>query len=62
MLVVFRFVATVPIPGVDRRACRSCSTNQLLGLFNLFWAVALATASSIGMGVYPYITPSSSCS
>src|SRR5205085_5886904 len=36
MLVVFRFVAHVPIPGADPRALEAAfNSNRLLGFFNL---------------------------
>ena len=65
MLVVFRFVAHIPIPGVDPRRLEKAfkSSNQLLGLFNLFSGGALRRLSVAALGVYPYITASrSSCS
>ena len=59
MLVIFRFVAHVPIPGVDRAALSDLfQSNQLLGFMNLFSGGALANMSVAAMGVYPYITSS----
>ncbi len=59
MLVVFRFTAHIPIPGVDPNAVeRAVSQNQLLGLFNLFSGGALRRLSIAALGVYPYITAS----
>jgi len=59
MLVVFRFVAHIPIPGVDPRRLESAfSSSQLLGLFNLFSGGALRRVSIAALGVYPYITAS----
>jgi preprotein translocase subunit SecY len=59
MLVVFRFVAHIPIPGVDPSAIeRAVSSSQLLGLFNLFSGGALRRLSIAALGVYPYITAS----
>ena len=59
MLVVFRFVAHIPIPGVDPRALESAfNSNRLLGFFNLFSGGALRRVSIAALGVYPYITSS----
>src|SRR5204863_5188223 len=42
MLVIFRFTAHIPIPGVDPAAVeKAVSQSQLLGLFNLFSGGAL---------------------
>ncbi len=57
MLVVFRLVASVPIPGVDRQGLRDfIETNQLLGMLNLFSGGGLNNFSIAALGVYPYIT------
>ena len=57
ILVVFRFAAHVPIPGVDAEALRQLfQSNQLLGLLNMFSGGAMADFSVMAMGVYPYIT------
>src|ERR671911_3200055 len=59
MLVVFRFVASVPIPNVDREGLRSyIESNQLLGMLNLFSGSGLTNFSIVALGVYPYITAS----
>lgn len=57
MLVVFRFMAHIPVPGVDFQALRELfSNNQLLGMLNLFSGGGMADFSVVAMGVYPYIT------
>jgi preprotein translocase subunit SecY len=57
MLVVFRFIANVPVPGVNVEALRSLfESNQLIGMLNLFSGGALSSFSIAAMGVYPYIT------
>src|SRR5438093_2754065 len=57
MLVIFRFMSHVPVPGVDYAALQSLfSTNQLLGMLNLFSGGAMRQFSIVAMGVYPYIT------
>jgi preprotein translocase subunit SecY len=59
MLVVFRFVAHVPMPGVDLRALAELfEQNQLLGMLDLFSGGAMRNFSVAAMGVYPYITSS----
>src|SRR5215213_4945082 len=57
MLVVFRIVAHIPVPGVDlARLEQLLQENQLLGMLNLFSGSALRQFSIAAMGVYPYIT------
>ncbi|CAI7989700.1 Protein translocase subunit SecY [Geodia barretti] len=59
MLVVFRFVAHVPVPGVDPQALSQAFESQaLLGFLDLFSGGALANLSVAALGVYPYITAS----
>ena len=59
MLVVFRFVAHVPVPGVDTQALAQAFESQaLLGFLDLFSGGALANLSVAALGVYPYITAS----
>lgn len=57
MLVIFRFLAHIPVPGVNAAALRELfGSNQLLGMLNLFSGGAMADFSIVAMGVYPYIT------
>ena len=57
ILVVFRFIAHVPVPGVDVAAVRSLfESNQLIGMLDLFSGGAMSSFSIAAMGVYPYIT------
>ncbi len=57
MLVVFRFVAHVPLPGVDAVALQELfQRNALLGMLDLFSGGAMRYFSVAAMGVYPYIT------
>ena len=59
MLVVFRFVAHVPVPGVDTQALSQAFQQQaLLGFLELFSGAALSNLSVAALGVYPYITAS----
>ena len=57
ILVVFRFIAHVPVPGVNVAALRSLfESNQLIGMLDLFSGGAMSSFSIAAMGVYPYIT------
>jgi len=57
MLVAFRFIAHVPLPGVDVATLKTMfSSNALLGMLDMFSGGALKNFSIVAMGVYPYIT------
>ncbi|MBI4329405.1 MAG: preprotein translocase subunit SecY, partial [Chloroflexi bacterium] len=57
ILVIFRFIAHIPVPGVDLQELqRVFQSNQLLGLLDLFSGGAMRNLSVAAMGVYPYIT------
>ena len=59
ILVVFRFIAHVPLPGVNPEALKSLfESNALLGMLDLFSGGAMRQFSVASMGVYPYITAS----
>lgn len=59
MLIIFRFVAHVPVPGVDRDILSDVfESNALLGMLDLFSGGAMRNLSIAAMGVYPYITAS----
>ncbi|MCH8114078.1 MAG: preprotein translocase subunit SecY, partial [Chloroflexi bacterium] len=59
ILVIFRFFAHVPVPGVDREALAAAfEANPLLGFLDLFSGGALRNLSVAALGVYPYITAS----
>ncbi len=56
-LVVFRILATIPIPGMDRFALEAfLLDNDLFGFMNLFSGGGLANLSIVMLGVGPYIT------
>ncbi len=56
---VFRFLAAVPIPGVDRFALESFFlNNQFFGLLNIFSGGGFSSLSIVMLGVGPYITAS----
>jgi preprotein translocase subunit SecY len=59
ILVIFRFIAHVPMPGVKVDALKSLfESNALLGMLDLFSGGAMRQFSVASMGVYPYITAS----
>ena len=59
MLVVFRFLAHVPLPGVDHaRLTEVLNSNALLSLLDLFSGGGLARLSIVALGVNPYINAS----
>ncbi len=59
MLVVYRLVAHIPIPGVNVENLRTyLAGNQILGLLNIFSGGTLQNFSIIMLGVGPYITAS----
>src|SRR3989338_5353440 len=59
LLVVFRFAAHIPIPGVDIEKLRLFfNSNAYLGVLNVFSGGALENFSLVMLGVSPYITAS----
>ena len=57
LLAAFRFMAAIPLPGIDRaRLLELFSSNQLLGFLNIFSGGALDNLSIMMLGVGPYIT------
>jgi len=59
ILVAFRFIAHIPLPGVNLDALNALfQSNALLGMLNLFSGGAMRQFSVASMGVYPYITAS----
>src|ERR1700675_1719714 len=58
-LIIFRLLASIPIPGVDTlELTRFLSNNQFFGILNIFSGGGLTTLSVIMLGVGPYITGS----
>lgn len=58
-LIIFRILATIPIPGVDvLRLEQFFSNNQFLGLLNIFSGGGLSNLSIVMLGVGPFITAS----
>lgn len=59
LLVIFRIVAHIPIPGVNLIALRDyLEGNQILGLFSVLSGGTLNNFSIVMLGVGPYITAS----
>ncbi len=58
-LVVFRLLATIPIPGIDIASLgRLLAGNQFLGLLDVFSGGGISKLSIVMLGVGPYITGS----
>jgi preprotein translocase subunit SecY len=59
LLVVFRFTANLPVPGVETAALADIfKNNAVLGFLNIFSGGALKNMSVAALGVYPYVTAS----
>jgi preprotein translocase subunit SecY len=59
ILILFRFLAHIPIPGVDADALQcTMDQNELLGMLDMFSGGALGKLGIVALGVYPYITAS----
>ncbi len=61
ILVIFRFMAHIPLPGVDAVALRElfdAGDMPLLGMLDLFTGGALRNFSIVAVGIFPYITAS----
>jgi len=59
VLIVFRLLSAIPIPGIDTlQLNRFLSNNQFFGILNIFSGGGLSNLSIIMLGVGPYITSS----
>ncbi len=62
MLVIYRLVANIPVPGVDLQAwlvfTAQRSGNSVVDFLDLLSGGAVSNFSVMAMGVYPYITAS----
>ena len=57
--LVFRILATIPIPSIDSaRLDAFLNNNQFIGLLNIFSGGGLSNLSIVMLGVGPYITAS----
>jgi preprotein translocase subunit SecY len=59
ILIVFRFLAHVPVPGVDREQLEQFfAGNALIGVLDLISGGGLSNFSIVALGVNPYINAS----
>src|SRR5918999_6597653 len=59
MLVVFRFLAHIPVPGINQQELSNLlQGNDFLQLLNLFSGGGLSNFSIVALGVNPYINAS----
>jgi len=59
ILILFRLVAHIPLPGIDLTKLNALfNQTPLLGMLDMFSGGALRRFSVAAMGVYPYITAS----
>ena len=59
LLIVFRFLAAVPVPGIDRTQLSNfLQGNPLFGLLDLFSGGGLSNFSVVALGMNPYINAS----
>lgn len=61
LLILYRLVANIPVPGVNREAIASIATGggaagNLFNLLDLLSGGTVSNFSILAMGVYPYIT------
>ena len=60
-MAVYRFMAAVPLPGIDPlqlAALKESTSSGLLGILNAFTGGAFARASVMALGIMPYISAS----
>ncbi|CAA0144219.1 Preprotein translocase, membrane subunit SecY [Tenacibaculum maritimum] len=61
LIAVYRFMATVPLPGIDPlqlAGLKDSTATGLLGILNAFTGGAFARASVMALGIMPYISAS----
>jgi preprotein translocase subunit SecY len=57
LLIVFRILAAVPVPGINREQLNALlNSSQLFGFLNIFSGSGLSNLSIVMLGVGPYIT------
>ncbi|RPJ51562.1 MAG: preprotein translocase subunit SecY [Chloroflexi bacterium] len=61
LLVLYRFLANIPVPGINREVIASLfqgtsAASGLIGLLDLLSGGTMSNFSILAMGVYPYIT------
>ncbi|WP_347174109.1 preprotein translocase subunit SecY [Polaribacter uvawellassae] len=61
LIAVYRFMAQVPLPGIDPlqlTALKDSTSTGLMGLLNAFTGGAFSRASIMALGIMPYISAS----
>src|SRR3546814_15024748 len=61
VLIVFRFLSFVPLPGINPLALQQLAertSGGIIDIFNMFTGGSLERMSLIALGVMPYITAS----
>jgi preprotein translocase subunit SecY len=59
LLIAFRFLAAVPVPGIDREQLANfLGGNPIFGLLDLFSGGGLSNFSVVALGMNPYINAS----
>ena len=59
LLIVFRLLAAVPVPGIDKAQLKDfVEGNALVGLLDLFSGGGLSNFSVVAVGMNPYINAS----
>jgi preprotein translocase subunit SecY len=59
MFIVFRFLGTIPLPGIDTvKLTQFLSNNQFFAFLSLFSGGGLTQLSLVALGVAPFITSS----
>lgn len=62
IIIIYRIGSFIPTPGVDYKAVHQCiasaTSENFVGLVNLFSGGALLQLSIFALGVMPYITAS----
>ena len=59
LLIAFRFLAAVPVPGINRdQLSNFLQGNPLFGLLDLFSGGGLSNFSVVALGMNPYINAS----
>lgn len=61
LLILYRFAANIPVPGIDRAAIAALTKSNnpaagLIGMLDLLSGGTMSNFSILAMGVYPYIT------
>ncbi|MEO6685339.1 MAG: preprotein translocase subunit SecY, partial [Dyadobacter sp.] len=58
LLLIYRFISHIPLPGVDPLKLGDNTKSGLLGLLDMFAGGAFSKVSVIALGVMPYISAS----